>query len=52
MGAGKVGAKAWAFELNQFGIGIKTVERGGMKTDFFSSPDPSILGGIQLMTHS
>jgi NAD(P)-dependent dehydrogenase (short-subunit alcohol dehydrogenase family) len=39
-----------AFELNQFGIGINTVERGGMKTDFFSSPDPSILGGIQLMT--
>ena len=25
-----------AFELNQFGIGIKTVEPGGMKTDFFT----------------
>ncbi len=25
-----------AFELYQFGIGIKTVEPGGMKTDFFT----------------
>ena len=25
-----------AFELNQFGIGIKTVAPGGMKTDFFT----------------
>src|SRR6202166_2477740 len=25
-----------AFELNQFGIGIKTVETGGMKTEFFT----------------
>jgi hypothetical protein len=25
-----------AFELSQFGIGIKTIERGGMKTDFFT----------------
>jgi short-subunit dehydrogenase len=25
-----------AFELNQFGIGIKTLEPGGMKTDFFT----------------
>ena len=25
-----------AFELNQFGIGIKTVEPGGMKTDLFT----------------
>ncbi len=25
-----------AFELNQFGIGIKTVEPGGMKTDYFT----------------
>ncbi len=25
-----------AFELNQFGIGIKTVEPGGMRTDFFT----------------
>lgn len=25
-----------AFELNQFGIGIKTVEPGGMQTDFFT----------------
>jgi len=25
-----------AFELNQFGIGIKTIEPGGMKTDFFT----------------
>jgi NAD(P)-dependent dehydrogenase (short-subunit alcohol dehydrogenase family) len=30
--------ESMAFELNQFGIGINTVERGGMKTDFFSSP--------------
>ena len=25
-----------AFELNQFGIGMKIVEPGGMKTDFFT----------------
>jgi NAD(P)-dependent dehydrogenase (short-subunit alcohol dehydrogenase family) len=25
-----------AFELSQFGIGIKTIEPGGMKTDFFT----------------
>ena len=25
-----------AFELGQFGIGMKTVEPGGMKTDFFT----------------
>ena len=25
-----------AFELKQFGIGLKTVEPGGMKTDFFT----------------
>lgn len=25
-----------AFELNQFGITIKTIEPGGMKTDFFT----------------
>ena len=25
-----------AFELNQFGIGMKTVSPGGMKTDFFT----------------
>ena len=25
-----------AFELNQFGIGMKTLSPGGMKTDFFS----------------
>ena len=25
-----------AFELNQFGIGIKTVEPGGIRTDFFT----------------
>ena len=25
-----------AFELNQFGIGIKVIEPGGMKTDFFT----------------
>jgi NAD(P)-dependent dehydrogenase (short-subunit alcohol dehydrogenase family) len=25
-----------AFELNRFGIGIKTVSPGGMKTDFFT----------------
>ena len=28
--------ESMAFELNQFGIGIKTVEPGGMKTDFFT----------------
>jgi hypothetical protein len=38
------------FELSQFGIGIKTIELGGMKTDFFT--DPSILVGIQRMTPS
>ena len=25
-----------AFELNQFGIGMKVIEPGGMKTDFFT----------------
>src|SRR5262249_1766673 len=25
-----------AFELNQFGIGIKTIEPGGIRTDFFT----------------
>ena len=25
-----------AFELNQFGIGMKIIEPGGMKTDFFT----------------
>lgn len=25
-----------AFELNEFGLGIKTIEPGGMKTDFFT----------------
>jgi len=25
-----------AFELNRFGIGMKTIEPGGMKTDFFT----------------
>jgi hypothetical protein len=25
-----------AFELNEFGIGIKAIESGGMKTDFFT----------------
>ena len=29
-------SESMAFELNQFGIGIKTIEPGGMKTDFFS----------------
>jgi len=29
-------SESMAFELNQFGIGLKTVEPGGMKTDFFS----------------
>ena len=29
-------SESMAFELNQFGIGIKTVEPGGMKTDFFT----------------
>lgn len=29
-------SEGMAFELNQFGIGIKTVEPGGMKTDFFA----------------
>ncbi len=28
--------ESMAFELNQFGIGIKTIEPGGMKTDFFT----------------
>jgi hypothetical protein len=25
-----------AFELSQFGIGLKIIEPGGMKTDFFT----------------
>jgi len=25
-----------AFELNQFGIGMKVIEPGGVKTDFFT----------------
>jgi NAD(P)-dependent dehydrogenase (short-subunit alcohol dehydrogenase family) len=29
-------SESMAFELRQFGIGIKTVEPGGMKTDFFT----------------
>ena len=29
-------SESMAFELNQFGISIKTVEPGGMKTDFFT----------------
>jgi NAD(P)-dependent dehydrogenase (short-subunit alcohol dehydrogenase family) len=29
-------SESMAFELNQFGIGIKTIEPGGMKTDFFT----------------
>jgi NAD(P)-dependent dehydrogenase (short-subunit alcohol dehydrogenase family) len=29
-------SESMAFELNQFGIGVKTVEPGGMKTDFFT----------------
>ena len=29
-------SESMAFELNQFGIGIKTVEPGGIKTDFFT----------------
>jgi short-subunit dehydrogenase len=29
-------SESMAFELNQFGIGIKTLEPGGMKTDFFT----------------
>ncbi len=29
-------SKSMAFELNQFGIGMKVIEPGGMKTDFFS----------------
>jgi NAD(P)-dependent dehydrogenase (short-subunit alcohol dehydrogenase family) len=29
-------SESMAFELNQFGIGIKTVAPGGMKTDFFT----------------
>lgn len=29
-------SESMAFELNQFGIGMKTVEPGGMKTDFFT----------------
>jgi NAD(P)-dependent dehydrogenase (short-subunit alcohol dehydrogenase family) len=28
--------ESMAFELNQFGISIKTIEPGGMKTDFFT----------------
>src|SRR5215469_6065417 len=38
--ATKWAVKGWsesmAFELNQFGIGIKTVEPGGIRTDFFT----------------
>jgi len=29
-------SESMAFELNQFGIGMKVVEPGGMKTDFFT----------------
>jgi NAD(P)-dependent dehydrogenase (short-subunit alcohol dehydrogenase family) len=29
-------SESMAFELGQFGIGLKTVEPGGMKTDFFT----------------
>ena len=29
-------SESMAFELDQFGIGIKTIEPGGMKTDFFT----------------
>jgi len=29
-------SEGMAFELNQFGIGIKTVEPGGIRTDFFT----------------
>jgi NAD(P)-dependent dehydrogenase (short-subunit alcohol dehydrogenase family) len=29
-------SEAMAFELNQFGIGMKIIEPGGMKTDFFT----------------
>ncbi len=29
-------SESMAFELKQFGIGLKTVEPGGMKTDFFT----------------
>jgi NAD(P)-dependent dehydrogenase (short-subunit alcohol dehydrogenase family) len=29
-------SESMAFELNQLGIGLKTIEPGGMKTDFFS----------------
>ena len=29
-------SESMAFELNQFGIGLKIVEPGGMKTDFFT----------------
>ena len=29
-------SESMAFELNQFGIGMKTVSPGGMKTDFFT----------------
>jgi len=33
-------SESMAFELNQFGIGVKVVEPGGIKTDFFTrSPD-------------
>src|SRR5262245_27394206 len=38
--ATKWGLEGWseslAFELKQFGIGMKTIEPGGMKTDFFT----------------
>ena len=29
-------SESMAFELNQLGIGMKTIEPGGMKTDFFT----------------
>jgi NAD(P)-dependent dehydrogenase (short-subunit alcohol dehydrogenase family) len=29
-------SEAMAFELNQFGVGMKIIEPGGMKTDFFT----------------
>jgi hypothetical protein len=37
-----------AFELKRFGIGMKTIEPGGMKTDFFtrSFDSSSTYGGL------
>ena len=43
-------SESMAFELNELGIGIKTIEPGGMKMDFFTRSFDT--GRILPMTHS